>query len=57
MQNESSIAKAIKNVPSFAESYKTFVKRLENESSSLSTITNYGYNLALICLHFGKMPE
>lgn len=57
MKNESSIAKAIKDVPSFAESYKTFVKRLENESSSLSTIKNYGYNLALICLHFGKMPE
>ena len=31
MKNESSIAKAIKDVPSFAESYKTFVKRLENE--------------------------
>lgn len=57
MKNESSISKAIKDVPSFAESYKTFVKRLENESSSSSTIKNYGYNLALICLHFGRMPE
>lgn len=33
------------------------MKRLENESASSSTIHNYGYNLALICLHFGKMPE
>lgn len=57
MKNESSIARAIKDVPSFGESYKTFVKRLENESASSSTIHNYGYNLALICLHFGKMPE
>ena len=57
MKQLSSIERAIQDVPSFAESYKTFVKRLENESASSSTIHNYGYNLALICLHFGRMPE
>ena len=57
MKQLSSVEKAIKDVPSFAARYALFLKRLENESASFSTIKNYGYNLALICLHFGRMPE
>ena len=57
MKKQSSIDSAKESVPSFSARYEIFVKRLENESSSLSTIVNYGYNLARICLHFGRLPE
>lgn len=57
MKKKSSVTRAIKDVPSFAARYEFFVKRLENESISLSTIKNYGYNLAKICLHYGRLPE
>ena len=57
MKRLSSIERAIQDVPFFAERYENFIKRLENESASPSTIRNYGYNLALICLEYGKLPE
>ena len=57
MKQQSSIDSAKERVPSFCARYELFVKRLENESSSSSTISNYGYNLARICLHHGRLPE
>ena len=57
MKQISSIDRAIQDVPSFSARYELFVKRLENESASLSTISNYGYNLARICLAHGRLPE
>lgn len=57
MKRLSSIERAIKDVPFFAARYELFVKRLENESQSLSTIKSYGYNLALICLEHACLPE
>ena len=57
MKQISSIDRAIQDVPSFAARYELFVKRLENESASSSTIYNYGYNLARICLRHGRLPE
>lgn len=57
MKQLSSIGRAIQDVPSFAARYEKFIKRLENQHASLSTIKNYGYNLALICLEFGRLPE
>jgi len=57
MKRLSSIERAIKDVPFFAERYANFVKRLENEGASSSTVHNYSYNLALICLEYGLLPE
>lgn len=57
MKQLCSIERAIQDVPFFAARYEIFLKRLENQGASESTVKNYGYNLALICLHFGKMPE
>lgn len=57
MKRLSSIERAIKDVPFFAERYENFIKRLENEGASQSTVKNYGYNLALICLEYGLLPE
>ena len=57
MKKDSSVTRALKEVPLFAARYENFIKRLENQSASLSTIKNYGYNLALICLEYGKLPE
>jgi len=57
MKRLSSIERAIKDVPFFAERYENFIKRLENEGASQSTIKNYGYNLALICLEYRLLPE
>lgn len=54
---QSLLNSAKESVPSFGARYELFVKRLENESSSLSTIVNYGYNLAKISLHHGRLPE
>lgn len=57
MKQQSSIDSAKERVPLFSARYELFVKRLENESASLSTIHNYGYNLALICLAHCRLPE
>lgn len=57
MKKESSVARAFKEVPLFAARYENFLKRLENQGASESTIKNYGYNLALICLEYGRLPE
>lgn len=57
MKRLSSVERAIQDVPFFSERYANFIKRLENEGASLSTIKNYGYNLALICLEYGLLPE
>lgn len=57
MKQQSSIDSAKERVPSFSARYELFVKRLENESASLSTIINYGYNLARICLAHSRLPE
>ena len=57
MKKDSSVSRALKEVPLFAARYENFIKRLENQSASLSTIKNYGYNLALICLEYGRLPE
>lgn len=54
---QSLLNSAKESIPSFGARYELFVKRLENESSSLSTIVNYGYNLAKISLHHGRLPE
>lgn len=57
MKQLSSIERAIQDVPFFAARYENFLKRLENQGASSSTIHNYGYNLALICLEYGRLPE
>ena len=57
MKKDSSVARALKEVPLFAARYENFLKRLENQGASESTIKNYGYNLALICLEYGRLPE
>lgn len=57
MKQLSSIERAIQDVPFFAARYENFLKRLENQGASFSTIHNYGYNLALICLEYGRLPE
>jgi len=57
MKKDSSVARALKEVPLFAARYEKFLKRLENQGASASTIRNYGYNLALICLEYGRLPE
>jgi len=57
MKKESSIARAIKDVPLFAARYEFFVKRLQNESASSHTIFNYTHHLSLLCNHFGCLPE
>lgn len=53
---KSAIERAKELVPFFAQRYEIFVKRLENESASSHTITNYGHHLALLCLNFGRLP-
>jgi len=57
MKKESSVAKAIRDVPSFGARYEFFRLHLENESKSSSTIRNYGLQLSRICLHYGRIPE
>jgi len=57
MRQLSSIGRVIQDVPSFASRYEQFIKKLENQGASDSTIKNYGYNFALICLTFGRLPE
>lgn len=53
---KSAIERAKELVPFFAQRYEIFVKRLENESASSHTITNYGHHLALLCVYFGRLP-
>lgn len=57
MKKDSSVARVLKEVPLFAARYENFLKRLENQGASESTVKNYGYNLALICLEYGRLPE
>lgn len=57
MKKDSSVARALREVPLFAARYENFIKRLENQGASESTIRNYGYNLALVCLEYGRLPE
>jgi len=57
MKKESSVAKAIKDVPSFGARYEYFRMRLQNESKSSSLIYNYSLQLSRICLHYGRIPE
>jgi len=57
MKKESSIARAIKDVPLFAARYEFFVKRMQNESASSHTIFNYTHHLSLLCNHFCHLPE
>jgi len=52
----SAIRRACENVPFFVQRYDIFRKRLENEQKSLRTIMGYGHHLALLCLHFGRLP-
>ena len=52
----SAVRRACEKVPFFAQRYEIFRKRLENEQKSLHTITGYGHHLALLCLHFGRLP-
>lgn len=53
----SKIGQAIKDVPDFAQKYDFFVKRLENEFKSSHTIKHYCHHLALLCLHFNRLPD
>ena len=57
MKQLSSIERAIQDVPFFTARYENFLKRLENQGASESTVKNYGYNLALICLEYDRLPE
>lgn len=57
MKKESSVTRTLKEVPLYAERYENFLKRLENQGVSESTIRNYGYNLAVICLEYVRLPE
>ena len=52
----SAVRRACESVPFFAQRYEIFRKRLENEQKSLRTIMGYGHHLALLCLHFGRLP-
>lgn len=52
----SAIRRACEHVPFFVQRYDIFRKRLENEQKSLRTIMGYGHHLALLCLHFGRLP-
>ena len=57
MKRQSKIASAMECVPSFAARYELFVKRLRGELKSPQTIFNYSHHLALLCLHFSRLPE
>ena len=57
MKRISSIDRAIQDVPSFSARYELFVKMLRNEQKSSKTLINYSHHLALLCLHFGRLPE
>lgn len=52
----SAIRRACESVPFFVQRYEIFVKRLENEQKSSRTILSYGHHLALLCLHFVRLP-
>ena len=52
----SAIRRACESVPFFAQRYEIFVKQLENNGKSSSTVSHYGHHVALLCLHFGRLP-
>lgn len=52
MKQLSSIERAIQDVPFFAARYENFLKRLENQGASESTIKNYSYNLGVSDVSF-----
>ena len=52
----SAVRRACEIVPFFAQRYEFFVKQLENNGKSSSTVKNYGHHVALLCLHFGRLP-
>ena len=57
MKQQSSIDSAKERVPLFSARYELFVKMLRNEQKSSKTLINYSHHLALLCLHFGRLPE
>lgn len=52
----SAVRRACESVPFFAQRYEIFRKRLENEQKSSRTILSYSHHLALLCLHFKRLP-
>lgn len=52
----SAVKRACESVPFFAQRYEIFVKQLENNGKSSSTVSHYGHHVALLCLHFGRLP-
>lgn len=57
MKQISSIDRDIQDVPSCAARYELFVKMLRNEQKSSKILINYFHHMALLCLHFGRLPE
>jgi len=51
------IEKAILSVDGFEKVYKTFEQQVILKGQSKSTLNNYIRRIALISLHFGKLPE
>ena len=51
------VEQAILSVDGFEKVYKTFEQQVILKGQSKSTLNNYIRRIALISLHFGKLPE
>jgi integrase/recombinase XerD len=51
------VSQARKNVPDFDAAYSKFHERVVIDQNSKSTITNYSRSIAMIALHFNRVPH
>ncbi len=45
------------NVPGFRDAFAKFIERVTIDQNSKSMITNYSRSIALVALHFGRVPH
>lgn len=51
------VEKAIQTIDGFEKVYKTMQQQTLLRGQSKSTLENYTRRTALICLHFGRLPQ
>jgi len=56
-KGETIVAKAIRTVPGFGDTYRKFEQQTTLEQGSKSALQNYGRSIAKIANHFGVDPR
>ena len=51
------VEQACHNIPGFRKFYDELRQKIVLSGQSVSTLTNYGHNIAQISLHFRKLPQ